>query len=195
MKVIYILFALLLSLALLLTSFELTLLLFHSPFNSTTMESEAHSMTWVYLLEQNYMAFIDLDIFTIHEKRHLLDVKRLFENIYSIWAIVSTSALSLLLFLYITDKNILFLVFRYNFLIGLTILLLFIFMMTNFLDTFSLLHRLIFPSDSWIFSDDSILIDWFPLSYFQEFIVIMLSIYLLSLFTSNKYQPNLSTLR
>ena len=187
MRVLYILSAILLSLALILSSFELTLSLFHSPINSDIVEPQAHSMTWIYLLKQKYITFIDLDIFTIHEKRHLLDVKRLFEQIYSIWVMVSTVALSLILFLYFREKKGLFLVFRYNFFIGLGVTLLSLFVATDFLDSFRLLHKLLFPQHSWVFPDNSILIEWFPLGYFQEFGIIMGGVYL-AIFSYIYYQ-------
>jgi len=180
MRVIYILFALLLCFTLILSSFELTLSLFHSPFNSMITEPKAHSLTWIYLLEQKYITFIDLDIFTIHEKRHLLDVKRLFDKIYSLWAITSISTITILIGLYLKDKKRFFIVLRYNFFLGVAVTLLSIFIATNFLDSFKLLHELIFSQYSWVFPNDSILIEWFPLVYFQEFAVIMGSIYLTS---------------
>jgi uncharacterized membrane protein len=195
MRALYILSAILLSLALLLSSFEITLFLFHSPINSDIIEPKAHTITWRYLLEQKYMAFIDLDSFTLYEKRHLLDVKRLFDKLFSIWILLSSVVLSTIIFFYFIDRRGFSLIFRYNFFIGLSLILFFAFIMSNFLDNFSFFHQLIFSENSWIFPDNSLLIEWFPIIYFQEFIVIMLSIYLMSLFAYNKYQPNLSTLR
>ncbi|NEW59822.1 DUF1461 domain-containing protein [Sulfurovum sp. bin170] len=181
MKFFYIIFALLLSFTLLLSSFELTFFLFHSPFDSTIVEPKAHSLTWIYLLEQKYITFIDLDIFTIHEKRHLLDVKRLFENIHSVWITVSVISLSLVIFLYFRAKERLILVFRYSFFIGLMVVALSILLAFDFLNSFKFLHQLLFLEHSWIFPDDSILIEWFPLSYFQEFVVIVISIFFMFL--------------
>jgi integral membrane protein (TIGR01906 family) len=140
-------------------------------------------MTWIYLLEQRYITLIDLDIFTIHEKRHLLDVKRLFEKIYSVWVAISTLAISSMILLYIRGKKSLGLVFRYNFLIGLMILLFSIFIATDFLDAFEMLHQLLFPQQSWILPNDSLLIAWFPLDYFREFAVMVESGYLVVVFS------------
>ncbi len=78
-------FPLLIFLTISLSSFELILNLFHSPFGQEVVNPQAHNLTWLYLLKQKYITLIELDIFTIHEKRHLLDVKRLFEQIYSLW--------------------------------------------------------------------------------------------------------------
>jgi len=80
-------FPLLIFLTISLSSFELILNLFHSPFGQEVVNPQAHNLTWLYLLKQKYITLIELDIFTIHEKRHLLDVKRLFEQIYSLWYI------------------------------------------------------------------------------------------------------------
>jgi uncharacterized membrane protein len=186
MRVLYILCAILFSLALLLSSFELTLFLFHSPINSDIIEPKAHSLTWIYLLKQKYITFIDLDIFTLHEKRHLLDVKRLFEKIYSIWIILSTLSILSIISLYLKAKKSFFLVFRYSFFIGLIVTLLSIFIATDFLDSFKLLHQLLFPQHSWVFPNGSILIEWFPLSYFQEFLAIIGSVYLILIYITSK---------
>ena len=180
MKALYISVAILLSFTLLLSSFEITLFLFHSPINSEIIEPKAHSMTWIYLLKQKYMAFIDLDIFTLYEKRHLLDVKRLFDKIYYIWVIVSILTISFILFIYFIDKKRFFLILRYNLFIVFLTILLSILILINFLDSFSFLHQLIFLGHSWVFPDNSILIEWFPLSYFQEFMVIIIFIYIIS---------------
>jgi uncharacterized membrane protein len=178
LRIVYISTALLFSLMLLLSSFELTLFFFHSPFGSTIIEPQAHSITWIYLLKQKYISFIDLDIFNIYEKRHLLDVKRLFEKIYSLWIIISAISLSLLLFFYLRSREKFFLILRYSSIVGSITTLIYLLILFNFLENFTYLHQLIFPHYSWIFPPNSILIEWFPLSYFQEFAIIMVLIYL-----------------
>ena len=171
--------ALWLSFALLLGAFELTLYLFHSPFGSTIIEPEVHAKTWEYLLRQEYIAFIDLDIFTIHEKRHLLDVKRLFESIYSIWVISLVSTLFVVAFLYFRAREMVELVRRYIFWIGAVVIIgSFLVVAIGFLDSFGWLHQLLFPANSWYFAEGSILIVWFPIVYFQEFVVVLMAFYL-----------------
>jgi len=170
MKIVYIILALFISLTLLLSSFELTLFIFHSPFGSDIINPKAHTLTWIYLLKQHYISLIDLDIFDINEKRHLLDVKRVFEQIYFIWKIISIITLSLTILFY----KKLSIIIKYSINIGVTIGILLIIVSFDFLDSFSLLHQMIFPNNSWIFQPNSILIIWFPLSYFIEFFVIFM---------------------
>jgi len=182
MKFIYILLALLLSLTLLLSSFELTLHLFHSPFNSTIIEPQAHTTTWTYLLKQKYITLIDLDIFTIKEKRHLLDIKRLFDTLYNLWTLLSLLSFFSIIFLYFKAKESIALIFKYNFIIGLIVIALSIFLAFDFLDSFKTLHQLIFPMNSWIFPNNSILIKWFPLEYFQDFLTVVVFIFSIAIF-------------
>jgi uncharacterized membrane protein len=47
------------------------------------------------------------------------------------------------------------------------------------LDSFKLLHKLLFPNGTWIFPPNSILIEWFPLEYFVEFFIIYILLNLL----------------
>ena len=170
MKIVYIILALFISLTILLSSFELTLFIFHSPFGSDIIHPKAHTLTWIYLLKQHYISLIDLDIFDINEKRHLLDVKRVFEQIYFIWKIMSIVTLSLAIIFYRRLSEIL----KYTINIGVIISILLIIISFDFLDSFSFLHQMIFPHNSWIFQPNSILIIWFPLSYFIEFFVIFM---------------------
>jgi integral membrane protein (TIGR01906 family) len=158
-----------LTILILLSSFELTLHLFHSPFNSIIIEQNAHQLTWNYLLKQRYISFIDLDIFTISEKRHLLDVKRVFDNIYSIWSTLLYIITPITLFLYLKSKRELFLALSYSVRVGVVVNIISIIVSINFLDSFKLLHKIIFTNNSWIFKPNSILIEWFPISYFIEF--------------------------
>jgi integral membrane protein (TIGR01906 family) len=176
---IYIFLTLVISITLLLSSFELTLWLFHSPYGSAIIEPKSHQLTWIYLLKQEYISFIDLDIFNIHEKRHLLDVKRTFETIYNIWTILSIITIVIIISLYLFYKDKFIMIMRYLIYIGVITILLSVVISFDFLNSFSFLHQLIFPNQSWIFTDDSILIKWFPLRYFKEFATIMISLYLI----------------
>jgi len=88
MKVLLLLASILIYIVISLSSFIFLLYTFHSPFGYDIVELKAHNLTWTYLLKQKYISFInDLDIFSIYEKRHLLDVKRLFSSIYEFWII------------------------------------------------------------------------------------------------------------
>ena len=173
-KILYIAFATLISLTVIFTSFELTLFYFHSPIQSSIIEPKMHSLTWIYLLKQKYITLIDLDIFDINEKRHLLDVKRLFERIYSIWITLLIFTLSIIIFFYFKSKDKLSIVISYTIILGVTTNILFIIISFNFLNSFTLLHQILFPNNSWIFQPNSILIKWFPISYFIEFFTIFI---------------------
>jgi len=174
MRLIYFFLALFLLITLTISSFELTLHLFHSPFNSTIIEPKAHSLTWIYLLKQKYISLIDLDIFNINEKRHLLDVKRFFDKIYYIWSILFTLSIFISISLYFKSKEKLALVIRYSTILGVVLNIIFILISFNFLEIFTLLHKILFLHNSWVFQPNSILIEWFPLEYFIEFFAIFI---------------------
>jgi uncharacterized membrane protein len=193
MKFIYIPLALLLFLTLLLSSFELTLYLFHSPFNSIIIEPQAHTTTWTYLLKQKYITLINVDIFTINEKRHLLDVKRLLDKLYNLWSALSVLSFFSIIFLYVKAKESIASIFKYNFIIGLIVIALSIFLAFDFLDSFKTFHQLVFPMGSWIFPDNSILIKWFPLEYFQDFLAVVVLIFSIGISVYASLFPNLLT--
>jgi uncharacterized membrane protein len=173
-KIFYYILGLTTTITIFLTSFEITLHLFHSPLNSTIIEPKAHSSTWIYLLKQKYISFIDLDIFTIREKRHLLDVKRLFDKIYIIWEILTSISILIFTYLYFKSKEILNIAIRYSLNLGVVLNIIFILISFNFLEIFKTLHQIIFPNNSWTFPKESILIEWFPLIYFIEFFAILI---------------------
>lgn len=173
-KILYLSIGLLCFLSLLLTIFESTLFFFHSPFGLEIIYPKAHSATWIYLLKQKYISFIELDIFNIYEKRHLLDVKRVFERLHTLWMVILTISLFSLLFLYLKDKKGFFLVLKQSFYLNYLFIIISIVLASNFLNIFELLHQLLFLHQSWIFPPNSILIKWFPLVYFQQFLGIIL---------------------
>jgi hypothetical protein len=150
-----------------LSIFELLLYNFHSPLHSKVIEPLAHDKTWSYLLHQKYMCFIELDILNIHEKRHLLDVKRVFKTTHTLWMITGSLAfIILIVFFRKVIKSIA--------LLGLSLNTLFILISFNFLNCFSWFHSLFFKENSWILLKNSLLIQWFPLNYFQEFFSLFL---------------------
>jgi len=161
-KTLYIIFSIIVLIGIYLSIFELLLYHFHSSLNSTIIEPLAHFTTWSYLLHQKYITFIELDLLNIHEKRHLLDVKRVFKITYMLWMLTgSLGFLILVLFFKKVIKTIA--------LFGLSLNTLILLLSFNFLDCFELFHYLFFKDNSWIFLHNSLLIEWFPLSYFQEF--------------------------
>ncbi|HHH53392.1 MAG TPA: DUF1461 domain-containing protein, partial [Bacteroidetes bacterium] len=60
----------------------------------------------------------------------------------------------------------------------------------DFSDSFSFLHQMIFPHNSWIFQPSSILIIWFPLSYFIEFFLIFILFNLIAISTLRYYSTS-----
>ena len=176
-KTFYIFLSLIVLTGIYLTVFELLLYNFHSPIDGKIINSSAHYTTWTYLLHQKYITLIELDLLNIHEKRHLLDVKRVFKATHILW-MISSSLAFLILTLFFRR------VIKYIALFGLSLNTLFILLSFNFLNCFELFHVLFFKQDSWIFLKDSLLIEWFPLVYFQEFfsLFLVLSFSLFALF-------------
>jgi len=169
-KLLYFLSVLIVLISIYLTVFELILHTFHSPFNSIIEESTAQNSTWVYLLKQHYITFIELDIFNLHEKRHLLDVKKVFESTYRLWLLSLAFSLLVLIPLIIHKKLKIFSIYLCR--TGFTFNILLLILSLNFLNTFTYLHTLLFSKNTWLFPKDSLLIEWFPLRYFQEFFVV-----------------------
>ncbi len=182
MKIVYFFLGLLFTITIFLSLFETTLHLFHSPINSNIVESKAHSLTWIYLIKQKYISLIDLDIFTINEKRHLLDIKRVFNKIYYIWERLLLLSTIISIYLYFKSKEKLTLVIKYTTILGVVLNIIFILISFNFLEVFTILHKIIFTHNSWIFKPNSILIEWFPLLYFIEFFTIIIILNFLILF-------------
>ena len=176
-KIFYIFLSFIVLIAVYLTVFEVLLYTFHSPFNREIVNQSAHDTTWRYLIYQKYITFIDLDLFSIYEKRHLLDVKRVFQTTYTIWIVFSSLAFLILVIFFKKIAN-------YIATLGFSLNILLLLISFNFLDSFKLFHSLFFKSNSWIFMKDSPLIEWFPLIYFQEFffLFIVLSFFIFILF-------------
>ena len=161
----YFILALIVLISIYLSVFELLLHSFHTPLGSELKEPIFQEATWTYLLHQKYITLIDLDHYTLHERRHLLDVKNILETTYRLW--IYSIALSILI-LFTTFRTII----KYIIHIGVILNILFILLSFNFLKSFDFFHSLFFKSNSWIFSQDSILIEYFPLIYFQEFFIL-----------------------
>jgi uncharacterized membrane protein len=169
-KVFYFILAIIVLMAIYLSIFEILLHIFQSPFGDDVSQNENHNAIWVYLLQQQYESFIDLDQLNIHEKRHLLDVKRILEKVYTIWTILMPIGTLLFIMFF---KKLISSIFISTLVINLLIFSLFSY---NFLVSFDLFHAMLFTGNSWKFPDDSLLIQIFPLNYFQEFLILFLLI-------------------
>ena len=168
-RLAYVLFLIFFIVTLLLSLFEVTILWFHSPLNTIPFNASIRESTWLYLLKQHYVTFIDIDAYTIQEKRHLLDVKRSLEEVYQLW-------LFLLGFVFLGFKVIAkhYQIFLYrSSILGLTVLFILLLSLFDFLENFKFLHSLVFLENTWIFPKNSLLIELFPLHYFQEFLVLV----------------------
>ncbi|HHH19214.1 MAG TPA: DUF1461 domain-containing protein [Campylobacterales bacterium] len=164
-----------------LSSFEFTLLYYQSPLKGIGIELKAHQLLWEYLLKQHYISLIDLDCLTLHEKRHLLDVKRVFETLDRVWIVASFFSLVFFLIIFVYDRKRLFQLLQYTFSLGLFVVILALVITMSFSQYFTLLHLWLFPQNSWIFPEESLLIRWFPLEYFQEFFGLVLCLLILQL--------------
>jgi uncharacterized membrane protein len=166
-KIFYIFLSLIVLIGIYLNIFEFLLYNFHSPTNGKIIHPLAYNSVWTYLLHQKYITLIELDILNIHEKRHLLDVKRVFNTTYILWFF--SASLSFLILTVFFKK-----VIKYVGILGLSLNIFTLILSFNFLNSFELFHTLFFKENSWIFMQNSLLIRWFPLIYFQEFFALFL---------------------
>ena len=164
---LYIFISFIVLIAIYLTVFELLLHHFHFSLNSEINKPTVNSSIWRYLLHQKYIAFIDLDLLTIHEKRHLLDVKRVLNKTAILW--ITFSSLSFFILIVFFRKIV-----KIIALLGMALNGLFLLLTFNFLNAFQFFHTLFFRHQSWVFLKDSLLIECFPLLYFQEFLAFFL---------------------
>lgn len=123
-------------------------------------------MVLAYLLGAGEDGFPYMEWLTLAEKRHLLDVRRLFTNIeqYFHWVLVG-SALLLILQQRATSRVL----WASGYLGIMSVLLLSLLLLGGFVPLFVFLHTLLFPIGTWVFSADSSLIRLFPLDYFFRF--------------------------
>jgi hypothetical protein len=102
----------------------------------------------------------------MRSRRHLLDVKVILHGIwYCLWGGLIISA-TLLIWLRKNLNNLIWHVFFVN---SLILICLFFVISVNFSSAFIDMHHLLFPVGSWVFAKDSLLIQLFPLAYFQQF--------------------------
>lgn len=138
------------------------------------LDSITHQKVLYYLLISNESGFIQMERFTLFEKRHLLDVKRLIDLLHRIFIISTLLSAIMVIFSHhlftLLLRRTLWLLLIFN----ITLLLLVI---SHFPYLFESLHPYFFIKNSWLFSKESQLILLFPLSYFQHFAVIYISIF------------------
>lgn len=164
----YITLALVVLMAIYLSIFEALLQLFQMPFGSNLNQHEAHDKIWHYLLAQEYESFIELEALSLHEKRHLLDVKRILESTYTLWMFVMPFAIVVLILFF---NKIVAYIFYMGLAFNVSTIALFGY---NFLSSFDTFHTFFFVHGSWRFSHDSLIIEIFPLHYFQEFFILFM---------------------
>ena len=112
------------------------------------------------VLEVTYLNFV--------ERYHLLDVRQLFTQLcHLFYALVLVSVLLLVLQRRFAQGRVLL---RTGYL-GLAAILLpgVVMLLGGFVPLFVFLHTLLFPAGTWVFPDDSALIQLFPLAYFFRF--------------------------
>jgi len=154
-----------------LTLFEVSLYTFQEAIGIPLKEANTHAITWMYLLEQKYVTLIDLDVYTIHEERHLLDVKRLLNTTFTFWLIsIGLIAFGLIIFKAQSREII-----KGSVKFGLIIIFLLVLASIDFTQSFHLFHSFFFNPQTWVFPDSSMLIKVFPLVYFQQFFIVLLA--------------------
>lgn len=172
-KVMASVLALFLVVILVLSAFEWTISYYHTSWNQAVINPTAHKFVWQYLLKQHYLNLIDLEILSMHEKRHLLDIKRTLETLHLYWQMGMALFMTLTVVMIIKFRTMGFDVVKRSLYILTFIFLMVVWVLFDFLDFFKLFHTLLFVSSSWVFPENSYLIQWFPLVYFQQFFVIV----------------------
>ena len=138
--------------------------------------SNINVFVWDYLLHDPIFSLPNTTLLDIRSRRHLLDVKKVISNTQQLLIILSL-LLPLLLFWRRKQIKVIGCYVAYlgfTFLCVLSGISLFAFRFF-----FNALHQLFFPAQTWIFAPDSVLIQLFPLTYFQYFTGIGMGISLL----------------
>lgn len=121
-----------------------------------------------YLLRNGGGGLPDFDFLNLAEKRHLLDVWRLFASLEQLfyWVLFSSAVLLVLQQRFAKGGVVL----RTGYLGSVSVLVSGLLMLlVGFVPLFILVHTFLFPVGTWVFPDDSILIQLFPLDYFFRF--------------------------
>lgn len=151
---------------------------FSKQVSSVSLE-KMREKTWDYLLYEKYQSLPNIKGYTIQERRHLLDVKRriaqlekslLFTTIFGVFLLALNTwyrrpfrkVLSLM-----SKIELSFII------LAVTLALL------AFKPLFNLLHQWLFIPGTWVFMEDSYLIQLFPYHYFLEFFLLFIAILIL----------------
>jgi integral membrane protein (TIGR01906 family) len=180
-------------------SIMITLFSYHqTQFPSIPLSEYQQSLqqaTWHYLLEEPYEHLINSKTYSIEERRHLLDVKRLINDFKQGVLVTLGIFLVFVVLLLVVKKQVSKDdIIQINTISIIAALGFGLFGIVFFNHFFNQLHTLFFHNGSWIFSEMSLLIKLFPYRYFQEFFVIVLLIIgSFSLFFRwiTKRQPNI----
>ncbi|MBI2148686.1 DUF1461 domain-containing protein [Candidatus Woesearchaeota archaeon] len=139
-----------------------------------------------YFSNESYL----IDVYSPKETKHLRDVKELINNLQTLFFILLFVFIFSLMFIKNDIYENLSRIFIYAFYILLAIiLLLYLFSFFSFDFLFDNFHKFLFTDDSWILSNDSLLISLFPISFFFDAfkrILIISLIFGFSLFLSGK---------
>jgi integral membrane protein (TIGR01906 family) len=122
---------------------------------------------------------IERDFFTQDEINHLKDVRELLNKIFLVYYICIAGFFITILILienkiFFYLKNI-SLVFIWASSSVIFLLILIYFLSNNFLPLFEKFHLIFFPQGNWSFPEDSLLITLFPLNFFYEFLITLVS--------------------
>lgn len=140
-------------------------------------DSIKHQEVLSYLLLTDNSGFIKIESFTLFEKRHLLDVKKLLNNLQQVFMLGATSSLAILIFFHARLKS---LFYRMSFIFVIFGSILFLFIVIDFFYFFEAFHPYLFTEGSWLFKKESQIIILFPIIYFQQFsfiYIIILSVF------------------
>ena len=156
--------------AIMLTWFHALLYIFH-PILPTELQPLSRWL-WDYLLYDPYFDLPNTDLLVMRERRHMLDVKHTLGDLRHLWWFSLGLWMSLLAAQYrpITQRR---LALRMSLYVGMSVIgIAGIMAAINFHASFNLIHHLFFTNHSWVFPTGSLLIQLFPLHYFQQFFVI-----------------------
>lgn len=135
-------------------------------------QQQLQQSTWHYLLAEPYEHLMNSKAYSIKERRHLLDVKRLINDVKQ--GLLFTAGLFLvLMLLLVMSKQLSKAFFLQTSTISVMVVVgLGILGMVFFNYFFNHLHTFFFHGGTWVFEETSPLIKLFPYRYFQEFFVI-----------------------
>ncbi|MBO0613112.1 MAG: hypothetical protein RL122_125 [Pseudomonadota bacterium] len=121
-----------------------------------------------YLLGAGAESLPSMNALNLAEARHLLDVRRLFAALETLfYGVLAVSVLLLVLQRHFAAGRM-WLLTSYVGLISILLLGLLI-ALGGFVPLFVWLHSVVFPAGTWVFPDNSVLIQLFPLAYFLRF--------------------------